>query len=82
MNATTSNDGIHKIPQEIIYLNRNATLTIDIVFVNGLPFLIGVSHKIKFTTAEYISNKKQPQLISLGYIQHPVFHGEPMPDHN
>jgi hypothetical protein len=52
-----------KIPQEIIDLNRNVTITIDVMFVNGLPFLISISHKVKFTTVEYISNKMQPNIV-------------------
>jgi hypothetical protein len=50
------------IPQEIIDLNRNLTTTIDIMIVNGLPFLISISHKVKLTTADYLSNRKKPNI--------------------
>jgi hypothetical protein len=32
-----------QIQKEIIYLNRNITLAIDIMFVNGLPFMVSIS---------------------------------------
>jgi hypothetical protein len=35
-------DYIH-IPKEIVDLNRNVTLTIDIMFMNGLPFMVSIS---------------------------------------
>jgi hypothetical protein len=53
-----------QIPQEILSLNRNVTLTIDIMFVKGLPFIVSISRKIKFNTVEYILVWKQPQLVS------------------
>jgi hypothetical protein len=53
-----------QIPQEIVSLNRNVTLTIDIMFVNGIPFMVSISRKINFTTVEYLLGRKQPQLVS------------------
>jgi hypothetical protein len=44
-------------------LNRKVTLLIDIMFVNGLPFMVSVSRKIKFTTVEYLPGRNQPQLV-------------------
>jgi hypothetical protein len=32
-----------QITKEIVYLNRNVTLAIDIIFVNGLPFMVSIS---------------------------------------
>jgi hypothetical protein len=52
-----------QIPREIMSLNRNVTLLIDIMFVNGLPFMVSVSRKIKYTTVEYLPGRKQPQLV-------------------
>jgi hypothetical protein len=53
-----------QIPQEIVSLNRNVKLGIDIMFVNGLPFMVSISCKIKFTTVEYLLGWKQPQLVN------------------
>jgi hypothetical protein len=36
-----------QIPKETMSLNRNTTLASDIMFVNGLPFLVSISQKIK-----------------------------------
>jgi hypothetical protein len=43
-----------QIPKEIVCLNHNMALEIDIMFVNSLPFMVSVSCKVKFTTAEYL----------------------------
>jgi hypothetical protein len=53
-----------QILSEIMSLNRNATLAIDIMFVNGLPFLVSISRKIKFTTVEYLIGRKQHHLVN------------------
>jgi hypothetical protein len=52
-----------EIPKEIISLNKNVTLAVDIMFVCGLPFMVSISRKIKFTTVEYLPGRKQPMLI-------------------
>jgi hypothetical protein len=52
-----------QIPNEIVSLNRNITLVIDIMFVNGLPFVVSISRKIKFTTVEYLLGWKQNHLV-------------------
>jgi hypothetical protein len=44
-------------------LNRNVTLAIYIMFVNGLPFVVSISRKIKFTTVEYLLRRKQNHLV-------------------
>jgi hypothetical protein len=53
-----------QIPNEIMSLNHNVTLAIDIMFVNGLPFLVSISRKIKFTTVEYLIGRKQHHLVN------------------
>jgi hypothetical protein len=53
-----------QIPNEIMSLNRNVTLAIDIMFVNGLPFLVSISRKIKSTTVEYLIGRKQHHLVN------------------
>jgi hypothetical protein len=52
-----------KIPKEIMSLNRNFTLAIDIMFINGLPFMVSISRKIKFTTVKYLLGRKQINLV-------------------
>jgi hypothetical protein len=52
-----------KIPKEIISLNKNVTLAVDIMFVCGVPFMVSILRKIKFTTVEYLPGRKQPMII-------------------
>jgi hypothetical protein len=53
-----------QIPKDIMSLNRNVTLAIEIMFVNGLPLLVSISRKIKFTTVEYLIGRKQHHLVN------------------
>jgi hypothetical protein len=46
-----------KIMRDIIMTNKNVPLAAGIIFVNGVPFMISVSSKIKITTAEHITNR-------------------------
>jgi hypothetical protein len=39
-----------QIPREIVDLNKNVTITADIMFVGGIGFMITSSRGIKFTT--------------------------------
>jgi hypothetical protein len=52
-----------QIPKEIMALNRNVTLAIHSMFVNGLPFMVSISRKIKFTTVEYLLGRKKNHLV-------------------
>jgi hypothetical protein len=53
-----------QMPNEIMPLNHNVTLAIDIMFLSGLPFLVSISRKIKFTTVEYLIGRKQHHLVN------------------
>jgi hypothetical protein len=52
-----------KIPKEIIDINKEVTLAADVMFVDGLPFLVSTSRKIKFTTTEYVPRRTNPILV-------------------
>ena len=39
------------------------TLCIDIMFVNCIPFILSISRKIRFITAEVLDNCKQGSLV-------------------
>jgi hypothetical protein len=54
----------NSLPPEILDAHQNATLCIDLMFVNRIPFFISISQKIHFITAEAIDNRKQPSLES------------------
>ena len=38
------------------------TLTADVVFVNGVPFLVTLSRRIRLRTAEYVPSRTGPIL--------------------
>jgi hypothetical protein len=50
-------------PKAILDLNKDVTLTADVMFVDGIPFLVTTSRKIKFTTSEYVPRRTKPILI-------------------
>ncbi len=49
---------IVEIPVEIRTLHRLVMMSIDVFFVNKIPFLITLSRKICFTTVTHLSNRK------------------------
>ena len=49
---------IVEVPMEIRTLHRNVTLSINVFFVNKIPFLITLSRKKCFTTITHLSNQK------------------------
>ena len=55
---------ITRIPKEILKDYKNITLCIDVMFVNGIKFLLTVSRNIDFVTAQYVPSKKYS-----GYIK-------------
>jgi hypothetical protein len=54
-----------EIPKAILDLNRDVTLTADVMFVDGIPFPVTNSRNIKFTTSEYVPRRTKPILIKL-----------------
>ena len=51
------------VPHEIFEENRNLTLSVDVMFVNRIPFLTSISRHLKFTTAETLHNRTTSQLV-------------------
>jgi hypothetical protein len=52
--------GYVQIPKEILDLNKDVTLTVYVMFVDGIPFVVILSRKIKFTTSEYVPRRSKP----------------------
>jgi hypothetical protein len=50
------------IPKEIMSLNKNVTVTADVMFLDGIRFFISVASKLKFATSEYVPRKTKPLL--------------------
>ena len=42
---------------------KHVTLSIDIMYVNRIPFVTTISRNIKFTTVESIQNRTKAQLV-------------------
>ena len=49
---------ITSIPKQILKEYKNITLCIDVMFVNGIKFLLTVSRHVDFVTAQYVPNRK------------------------
>ena len=48
------NTEIVEIPQQILFNQRNVTLSADVMFVNQVPFLVSSSRNINLTTIEFV----------------------------
>ena len=66
-----------EIPKNILESNKNITLSIDIMYVNKIPFVTTISRNVKFTTVEaiqkrtkYGNTKKHPREQQEYYPQH------------
>ena len=51
------------IPSSVLEKNKHVTLSIDIMYVNRIPFVTTISRNIKFTTVEAIQNITKDQLV-------------------
>ena len=52
-----------EVPRSIIEENRNVTLSVNVMFVNPIPFLASISWHLKFTTSETLHNCTTSQLV-------------------
>ena len=52
-----------EVPHAIFEENRNVTLSVDVMFVNRIPFLTSISRHLKCTTAETLHNYTTSQLV-------------------
>ena len=50
------------IPRAIYERYKYVALTADVMFVNGIAFLVSLSRGISFYTAEHVPNRKAKQL--------------------
>ena len=51
------------VPHAIFKGYRNVTLSVDVMFVNRIPFLAPISRNLKFTTVETLHNRTTSQLV-------------------
>ena len=52
------------VPRYFYGLHKYVTLTADVMFVNGVPFLLTLSRKIRLFTSEYLPSQTAAQLSS------------------
>ena len=52
------------IPREILESRKELEVSMEIVFINKLPFLVSISRWLKFTTVEYLSSKNEIALVT------------------
>ncbi len=51
-------EDVIEVPKEIRQLHKRVTLTIDIFFVNGVPYFVTLSLKICFLSVTHLQNRK------------------------
>ena len=49
---------------EILESRNELEVSMDIMFINKLPFLVSISRVLKFTTIEYLSRKNSIALVT------------------
>jgi hypothetical protein len=54
---------IVSIPKEICELHKEVTLTINIIFVNKIPFFLTLSRVLYFTTVTHLPNRSLDQIF-------------------
>ena len=55
---------IHELPTEIMQRHGKVTIEADIMYINGIPFVVTTSHHIHFCTAELIKNEKSTTIAT------------------
>ena len=63
------NTELVEIPQSLVDRQKNVTLVADVMFVNGVAFLVSSSRNIMLTTIEHAPDRKAPKL---GYLLHRI----------
>jgi hypothetical protein len=53
-----------RIPRAILERHQRVTLAIDVMFVNGVPFLVSVSRGLSLITTEYMPSRTAKQLAA------------------
>ena len=53
------------LPDRILEEHGNITLTMDIMYINKIPFIVTLSRAIQFGTIEMIKDKRKSKTIKL-----------------
>jgi hypothetical protein len=52
-----------KVPNDLLKLHKEVFLTVDIFFVNKIPFFLTLSRKICFTAVNHLADRTVPQIF-------------------
>ena len=55
--------GMDPVPPDLMKIHHHITLTIDIMFINEVPFLMTMARDLKLGTVEALSNRQVPTII-------------------
>ena len=61
--APVARQDVVEVPKEIRMLHKRVTLSIDIFFVNGIPYFATLSMKICFLSVTHLPNRKIPTIF-------------------
>lgn len=53
-----------EIPRDFMNLHKNITLTADVFFVNGIPFLLTLSRQVRFITVQHVPHRSAGELAN------------------
>ena len=56
-NVKSVKDQRISIPREFYKMHKRVTITADVMFVSGVPFLVTLSRKIKFRTTQFLPKR-------------------------
>ena len=62
------------IPHELCDTQHNVCLYIDIIYINGMPFLTTISKNIKYHTAMSVANHMAPTITNLVESVQKLYH--------
>ena len=71
--------GTSAVPRSILKIHRDVVLSLDIMFVNKIPFLVTSSHNIRFSTVESLPYRQVGTVVAclkkvIQLYQHRGFH--------
>ena len=52
------------LPRELVELNKYETLSVDVIFALGPPFLVTLSRQIRYVTVQFVPRKTAGELAN------------------
>jgi hypothetical protein len=57
-----------QIPRALLEQHQRVTLAVDVMFVNGVPFLVSVARGLNLVTAEHMPGSRTAKLLAAGIV--------------